>query len=132
MSTSRSLREDDHAGFDRPRRRTKPRTKQRPDYSGAPLGRVIAVDRGRYRCQVDDRLVTAVRGRLIPRKGGVIVGDLVRLDGDVSEEEKAALAELGDRLAVPERPRWHADQIVEEVAAQHANRRACASHANDN
>ena len=48
---------------------------------------------------------------------------MTRLDGDVSEEEKAALAELGDRLAVPERPRWHADQIVEEVAALGADER---------
>jgi hypothetical protein len=41
---------------------------------------------------------------------------MTRLDGDISDEEKVALAELGERLAVPERPRWHADQIVEEVA----------------
>lgn len=41
---------------------------------------------------------------------------MTRLDGEISEEEKVALAALGERLAVPERPRWHADQIVEEVA----------------
>lgn len=41
---------------------------------------------------------------------------MTRLDGEISDEEKVALAALGDRLAVPERPRWHADQVVEEVA----------------
>ena len=41
---------------------------------------------------------------------------MTRLDGDVSDEEVAALAQLGERLAVPEHPRWHADQIVDEVA----------------
>lgn len=48
---------------------------------------------------------------------------MTRLDGDVSDEERTALAELGERLAVPERPRWHADQIVEEVAAMGADER---------
>ncbi|MEZ5085558.1 MAG: ribosome small subunit-dependent GTPase A [Tessaracoccus sp.] len=119
MSTSRSLREDDHAGFDRPRRRTKPRTKQRPDYSGAPLGRVIAVDRGRYRCQVDDRLVTAVRGRLIPRKGGVIVGDLVRLDGDVSGDEGtlARIVEVEPRTTWLRRSADDADTFERPIVA---------------
>ncbi len=42
---------------------------------------------------------------------------MTRLDGEVSEEEITALAELGERLSVPERPRFYADQIVEEVAA---------------
>ncbi|MDO5500597.1 MAG: ribosome small subunit-dependent GTPase A [Propionibacteriaceae bacterium] len=73
--------------FDRPRRRTRPRTKERPDYSALPVARVISVDRGRYRCLLEDRPITAVRGRLIDRKGGVVVGDEVRLDGDVSGDE---------------------------------------------
>ena len=81
-----SIHTDDHDAFDRPRKRSRPRTKDRPDYSKLPLGRVISIDRGRYRCLLDGRLVTAVRGRLIDRKG-IIVGDIVRLDGDTSGAE---------------------------------------------
>ncbi|MDF1490147.1 ribosome small subunit-dependent GTPase A [Tessaracoccus caeni] len=119
MSASRSLREDDHSGFDRPKRRSKPRTKQRPDYSKAPLGRVVAVDRGRYRCQVDERLVTAVRGRLIPRKGGVIVGDLIRLDGDVSGDEGtlARIVEVEPRRTWLRRSADDADTFERPIVA---------------
>ncbi|MBX3126182.1 MAG: TerB family tellurite resistance protein [Polyangiaceae bacterium] len=40
------------------------------------------------------------------------------LDGEVSEEETAALARLGDSLKIPEKPRQHADAIMREVAYQ--------------
>jgi ribosome biogenesis GTPase len=43
----------------------------------------MAVDRGRYTCLVSDRHVTAMRARELGRKG-VVVGDRVRLVGDVS------------------------------------------------
>jgi len=119
VSVSRALREDDHAGFDRPKRRSKPRSKQRPDYSQAPLGMVISVDRGRYRCTVGDRLVTAVRGRLIPRKGGIIVGDRVRLDGDVSggEGTLARIVEVEPRKTWLRRSADDADTFERPVVA---------------
>ncbi|GAB2495302.1 ribosome small subunit-dependent GTPase A [Luteococcus sediminum] len=82
----RYLRSDALDSFDRPRKRTRPRTKDRPDYSDLPLGRVITIDRGRYRCQTGEVMVTATKARLLGRKG-VIVGDIVRLDGDISGEE---------------------------------------------
>lgn len=41
---------------------------------------------------------------------------MTRLDGVVHEAETAALAKLGDALKVPERPRFHADAIAQEVA----------------
>lgn len=82
----RTVRSDDVEQFDRPGKRTRPRTKDRPDYSQLPIGRVITIDRGRYRVQLDDHMVTATKARQLGRKG-VIVGDLVRLDGDVSGEE---------------------------------------------
>jgi ribosome biogenesis GTPase / thiamine phosphate phosphatase len=81
-----SIYRDDHEGFDRPRRRTRPRTKDRPDYSELPVAHVVGIDRGRFRCLVGEQTVSAVRGRLVPRKG-VIVGDWVRLDGDVTGDE---------------------------------------------
>jgi ribosome biogenesis GTPase len=49
---------------------------------------VTAVDRGRYRCLVDDTMVTAMRARELGRKG-VVVGDRVALVGDVSGEPDA-------------------------------------------
>jgi uncharacterized membrane protein YebE (DUF533 family) len=41
---------------------------------------------------------------------------MTRLDGVVHEAETAALERLGRALKVPERPRWHADQLAQEVA----------------
>ena len=70
----------------RPARRTRPRTKDRPDYSDAPVGRVITIDRGRYRVDMDGVVVTATKARQLGRKAA-IVGDLVRVSGDVSGEE---------------------------------------------
>ncbi|QGF25235.1 ribosome small subunit-dependent GTPase A [Raineyella fluvialis] len=87
MSPRYGIQSDDHAGFDRPGRRSRPRTKDRPDYSVKPIGRVIGIDRGRFACIVEggeDRVV-ATKARVLGRKG-VIVGDRVYLDGDVSGE----------------------------------------------
>jgi uncharacterized membrane protein YebE (DUF533 family) len=42
---------------------------------------------------------------------------IANLDGNVAQEETAALDALGDRLGVPERPRAQAERIVREVAA---------------
>jgi ribosome biogenesis GTPase len=44
---------------------------------------VAGVDRGRYRCWVGDLAVTAMKARELGR-GGIVVGDRVRLAGDVS------------------------------------------------
>jgi uncharacterized membrane protein YebE (DUF533 family) len=41
---------------------------------------------------------------------------IARIDGKVTEEEVAALAGLGERLGIPERPRAHAEAIAREVA----------------
>ena len=81
-------RYDEEAKYDRPKRRTRPRTKDRPAYDDAVTGFVITRDRGRYTCWVGegDRVVTAMKARQLGRKG-VIVGDLVKLDGDASGDE---------------------------------------------
>lgn len=78
-------RYDEEAKYDRPKRRTRPRTKDRPSYADAVTGFVITRDRGRYTCWVgeEERAVTAMKARQLGRKG-VIVGDLVRLDGDAT------------------------------------------------
>ncbi len=100
-----SVTEDDLGSFDRPRRRSRPRTKDRPDYSEADVGRVTTVDRGRYRCLVGHgeraRRVTAAKARTLSRTR-VIVGDRVRLVGDTSGEEGtlARLVEVLERRTV--------------------------------
>jgi ribosome biogenesis GTPase len=77
---------DDPESYDRPGRRSRPRTKDRPDYSDAEIGTVVTVDRGRYRTLVDDREVSATKARQLGRTG-VIVGDRVRIVGDTSGAE---------------------------------------------
>lgn len=112
------LREDDHTGFDRPRRRSRPRTKERPDYSRLPVARVVSVDRGRYRCRLGETIVTAVRGRLIDRKG-IIVGDQVRLDGDTSGAEGtlARVVEVLERNTILRRSADDADIFERPIVA---------------
>ena len=99
--THRALAADEHDAFERPRRRTRPRTKDRPDYSGAEIGMVITVDRGRYRTLVDSREVTAVKARQLGRTS-VIVGDRVQMVGDTSGDEGslARIVGVADRDTV--------------------------------
>jgi ribosome biogenesis GTPase / thiamine phosphate phosphatase len=80
------LRRDEHEAFDRPRGRSRPRTKDRPDYADAEIGMVITVDRGRFRVLMSDRDVTATKARQLGRTG-VIVGDRVRVVGDTTGAE---------------------------------------------
>ena len=91
-------RGEEYEAFDRPRGRSRPRTKDRPDYQDAETGMVITVDRGRYRVLISDRAVTATKARQLGRKG-VIVGDRVRVVGDTSGEEGT----LGRIVQVEER-----------------------------
>jgi uncharacterized membrane protein YebE (DUF533 family) len=41
---------------------------------------------------------------------------MTRLDGKVTGGESEALNKLGDALKLPEKPRYHADQIAQEIA----------------
>ncbi|MCL8024833.1 ribosome small subunit-dependent GTPase A [Nocardioides bruguierae] len=85
MARSRYGREDvEH--YERPRRRTRPRTKDRPTYDDAVRGRVVTVDRGRFTLLVDGRTVMAMKARPLGRKG-VVVGDRVKVVGDVSGDD---------------------------------------------
>lgn len=80
--------ENDHEHYERPRRHTRPRTKDRPAHADAVLARVTTIDRGRYTLLVDDRIVTAMTARQLGRKA-VVVGDWVRVVGDVSGDTGA-------------------------------------------
>lgn len=113
------MRDDEHDRFERPRRRTRPRTKNRPDYSDAPLATVIRIDRGRYTLAMDEGTqVTAMKARPLGRKG-VVVGDRVRVDGDVSGKEGtlARIVEVLDRSTVLRRTADDDDPIERIVVA---------------
>ncbi|MFY0406347.1 ribosome small subunit-dependent GTPase A [Solicola sp. PLA-1-18] len=117
-----SRRDDDHERFERPRRRTRPRTKDRPDYGEAEVGRVVTIDRGRYTLLVGDgeqeRAVTAMKSRSIGRKG-VVVGDLVKVVGDTSGETDtlARIAEVEDRATVLRRTADDTDPVERVIVA---------------
>ena len=86
MSMHRRYDETDHESYERPRRRTRPRTKDRPTYDDATDGLVVTVDRGRFTLLVEGRTVMAMKSRPLGRKG-VVVGDRVRVVGDVSGQD---------------------------------------------
>lgn len=102
---SQSITDDPHAGFDRAgaRRRSRPRTKDRPSYDDAVAALVVGVDRGRFRCRIDQQpqLVTAVKARSLPR-GAVIVGDQVNLVGDTAggDDALARIVSVAERRTV--------------------------------
>ncbi|MDO5721632.1 MAG: ribosome small subunit-dependent GTPase A [Actinomycetaceae bacterium] len=79
----RDIGTDDPRVRVRPGKGSRPRTKRRPDYSQHPAGQVMAVDRGRYRVIYEGRQLQAVKARELGR-GAVVVGDRVRLTGDLS------------------------------------------------
>jgi ribosome biogenesis GTPase / thiamine phosphate phosphatase len=74
------------------RGKSRPRTKDRPGHTGAELGWVVTVDRGRYGCLVETAAgrvhVVAMKSRELGRKA-VVVGDQVALVGDLSAEVDA-------------------------------------------
>ena len=94
----RRYTEHDHEHYERPRRRTRPRTKARPAHEDAVEAVVVTVDRGRFTLLLDGRTVTAMKSRNLGRKGAV-VGDRVRVVGDVSGDEGslARIVEVTER-----------------------------------
>ena len=70
--------------------KTRPRTKDRPDYSKAMTGIIIEVDRGRVKCLINVNnshgLITAMKARELGKKS-VVVGDLVSIVGDTTGDE---------------------------------------------
>lgn len=97
--------DQDAEHYERPRRRTRPRTKDRPTYDDAVEAVVVTVDRGRYtlRLLTDTAAgtLTAMKSRPLGRKG-VVVGDRVRVVGDVSgaEGSLARIVEVVPRTTV--------------------------------
>jgi ribosome biogenesis GTPase / thiamine phosphate phosphatase len=108
----------DPESYDRPRRRTRPRTKDRPTYADAVEGRVVTVDRGRFTTLVEGRTVMAMKSRPLGRKG-VVVGDAVRLVGDVSGEDGtlARIVEVDERRTVLRRTADDDDPVERVIVA---------------
>lgn len=104
--------------YDRPRRRTRPRTKERPTYADAADGVVVTVDRGRFTLLVEDRLVYAMKARPLGRRG-VVVGDRVKVDGDVSGEEGtlARIVEVRERTTTLRRTADDDDPVERVIVA---------------
>jgi ribosome biogenesis GTPase len=104
--------------YDRPRRRTRPRTKERPTYDDAADGVVVTVDRGRFTLLVEGRVVTAMKARPLGRRG-VVVGDRVRVEGDVSGDEGslARIVEVGERTTTLRRTAEDDDPVERVIVA---------------
>lgn len=101
------------------RRGTKPRTKDRPDYSASPRGVVWGVDRGRYRVRLDDgSFISAMRARALPRKS-VVIGDVVALKGDLSGSagSLARVVEVDERRNTLRRSADDNDHIERVIVA---------------
>ncbi len=110
--------EFDVESYDRPRRHTRPRTKDRPSHDDALPGRVVTVDRGRYTTLVEGRTVTAMKSRPLGRKG-VVVGDRVRVVGDVSGDEGslARIVAVDERITVLRRTADDDDPVERVIVA---------------
>ena len=106
--------------YDRPRRRTRPRTKDRPTYDDAVDGVVVTVDRGRYTLLLDGHKVMAMKARPLGRKG-VVVGDRVRVVGDTSGDDGALarIVEVRERVTTLRRTADD-DDPVERVIVSNA------------
>ena len=112
--------EHDHEHYERPRRRTRPRTKERPTYDDAVDGVVVTVDRGRFTLLVDGVTVMAMKARPLGRKG-VVVGDRVRVVGDTSgvDGSLARIVEVTERVTTLRRTADD-DDPVERVIVSNA------------
>ena len=118
MSGYESYERIDPDSYNRPRRHTRPRTKDRPTYDDAVDGRVVTVDRGRFTTLVEGRTVTAMKSRPLGRKG-VVVGDAVRLVGDVSGDtgSLARIVEVEERATVLRRTADDDDPVERVIVA---------------
>jgi len=102
----------------RPGRGSRPRTRRRPAHESAADGFVAAVDRGRYRCWIGDREVTAVKARELGRHS-VVVGDDVSLTGDISgrPDALARIVRVRPRRTVLRRSADDTDPVERVIVA---------------
>ena len=109
------------------KRGSRPRTKQRPAHEDAVIARVVAVDRGRYTCVVDEdsadsRTVLCIRAKEL-RRQPIVPGDLVGVVGDVTgaPDTLARIVRIEPRTTVLRRSADDTDP-VERVIVANADR----------
>ncbi|NYF97424.1 ribosome small subunit-dependent GTPase A [Janibacter cremeus] len=106
----------------RPNRRgSRPRTKERPKHEDAIIGRVTAVDRGRWTTLVPgtpERVVTAMRARELGRTP-IVVGDRVGMVGDTSGQRDtlARIVRVQERETVLRRTADDTDPVERVIVA---------------
>lgn len=113
----RELDEDDVRS--RPGRGSRRRSRLRPDYHDAPDAMVVAVDRGRFTCRLDDGVeVIAIRGGDV-RRTPVVVGDRVQLAGDASgrTDTLARIVTVAERRTLLRRTPDDDDPVERPVVA---------------
>jgi ribosome biogenesis GTPase len=110
--------DQDQEHYERPRRHTRPRTKERPSYDDAVDGVVVTVDRGRFTLLIDGVKVMAMKSRPLGRKG-VVVGDRVRVVGDVSgaDGSLARIVEVYERTNTLRRTADDDDPVERVIVA---------------
>ena len=117
--------DEDSFGRRTSRTNTRRRTKDRPDFSDATIGMVTGVDRGRITCVIpdgaphaDQTTVVAVKARQLGR-GGVVIGDKVRLVGDLTGQVDtlARLVEVIERTTTLTRTADDADPVERDIVA---------------
>ena len=113
-----------HSGMDeddvrvRAGRGSRPRTRRRPAHAEAIDGFVTAVDRGRYRLVIGDRVVSAMKARELGR-GNIVVGDTVSLAGDASGAPGtlARVVRIAPRRSVLRRSADDTDPVERAIVA---------------
>ncbi|WP_084477749.1 ribosome small subunit-dependent GTPase A [Nocardia jejuensis] len=105
----------------RPGRSSRPRTKNRPEHKDAEAAMVVAVDRGRWGCVLDndpEQRIVAMRARELGRTP-IVVGDQVDLVGDLSgkPDSLARIVRVGERRTVLRRTADDTDPFERIVVA---------------
>lgn len=97
---------------------SRPRTRKRPKHEDAVEGLVTTVDRGRYRCLVDDVPVVAMKARELGR-GSIVVGDRVDVVGDLSgrPDTLARVVRVKERTSVLRRTADDTDPVERIIVA---------------
>ncbi|WP_040163692.1 ribosome small subunit-dependent GTPase A [Microbacterium gorillae] len=130
MSWLTDFDDDDESDFDesdirvRPNpKANRPRTKRRPAHEDAVVGRVIAVDRGRYTVLLaedrpDERTVLASRAREM-RGTAIVNGDRARVVGDTSGADGtlARIVGIEERTSLLRRSADDTDQVERVIVA---------------
>lgn len=97
---------------------SRPRTRKRPKHENAVEALVIAVDRGRYRCLVDNVPIVAMKARELGR-GSIVVGDRVDVVGDLSgkPDTLARVVRVKERASVLRRTADDTDPVERVIVA---------------